>query len=460
MRHHVFRRQSRLGATAEEVFRWHARPGALERLNPPWDPAEVIFRAGGIEDEGSRVVLRVGPLRQRWVAEHHGCRPGREFRDRQVSGPFALWRHTHRMEPDGESASILEDEIEYALPGGVIGDVLGSGFVRSTLERVFAYRHRVTTDDLADHARRGGEETMKVAVTGSTGLIGSALVPFLTSGGHEVRRLVRRPPRGEDEVGWDPTRDELDPASLDGVDAIVHLSGENLAGGRWTAARKERLRRSRIDSTRTLARAVASLDRPPRVLVSASAIGFYGDRGEEWVTESSPPADDFLGRLVVDWEAAAEPAVEAGVRVAHPRTGVVLSPAGGALGKLLLPFRLGLGGVVGSGSQYMSWVSIDDVVGALHHALVDERMSGPFNLVAPEPVTNRDFTRILGRVLRRPTLVPVPAAALKAALGEMAEATLLASTRVRPEVLLQTGYAFRFPGLEEALRHVLGRTTS
>jgi hypothetical protein len=364
------------------------------------------------------------------------------------------------MEPEGDSASILEDEIEYALPGGVIGDLLGARFVRSTLERVFAYRHRVTADDLAAHAGRGGEKTMKVAVTGSTGLIGSALVPFLTSGGHEVRRLVRRPPRRDDEVSWDPARGELDPASLEGVDAVVHLSGENLAGGRWTAARKERLRRSRIDSTRILSRAVASLDRPPKVLVSASAIGFYGDREEEWVTESSPPDDGFLARLVVEWEAAAEPAVEAGIRVAHPRTGVVLSPAGGALGKLLLPFRLGLGGVVGSGRQFMSWVSIDDAVGALHHALSDDRVSGPFNLVAPGPVTNREFTKTLGRVLGRPTPVPVPAFALKAALGEMAEATLLASTRVRPEVLQKTGYAFRFPGLEEALRHLLGRITS
>jgi uncharacterized protein (TIGR01777 family) len=299
---------------------------------------------------------------------------------------------------------------------------------------------------------------MKVAVTGSTGLIGSALVPFLSSGGHEVRRLVRRPPRGAGEIRWNPSGGEIDGADLEGVDAIVHLSGENLAGGRWTAARKERLRSSRIDSTRTLARALASLERPPKVLVSASAIGVYGDRGEEWVTESSPPAEDFLARLVVDWEAAAGPAVEAGIRVAHPRTGLVLSPAGGALGKLLLPFRLGLGGVVGPGSQYLSWVCIDDVLAALHHALVDERVSGPFNLVAPGPVTNREFTKTLGRLLGRPTAIPVPAFALKAVLGEMADATLLASTRVRPEVLQRTGHGFRFPALEGALQHLLGRT--
>lgn len=457
MKRHIFRRRSSLPAPAEEVFRWHARPGAFERLNPPWDPAAVVSRSGGIEEEGSQVVLRVGPLRQRWVAEHRGCRPGREFQDRQLAGPFALWRHAHRMEPDGDEASILEDEIEYALPGGVIGDCVGSGFVRSTLERVFAYRHRVTADDLAAHAGCREEKAMKVAVTGSSGLIGSALVPFLTSGGHEVRRLVRRAPRGDGEVHWNPSSGEIDTAALEGVDAVVHLSGENVAGGRWSDARKARIRSSRIDSTRTLARALASLDGRPKVLISASAIGYYGDQGDRWVSESSPPADDFLASLAVDWEAAAEPAAAAGIRVAHPRLGLVLTPAGGALAKLLPPFRFGLGGVVGAGTQYMSWVTLDDVLGALHHALVTEVVRGPFNLVAPEPVTNREFTRTLGRILGRPTPVPVPAFALRAALGEMAEATLLASTRVGPERLQSTGYRFRFPALEGALRHLLGR---
>jgi uncharacterized protein (TIGR01777 family) len=298
---------------------------------------------------------------------------------------------------------------------------------------------------------------MTVAVTGSSGLIGTALVPFLTSGGHEVLRLVRRRPRGHGEVRWDPARDDIDTASLEGVDAVVHLAGENVAGGRWTDARKNRIRASRVDSTRTLCSALASMRERPRALISASAIGYYGDRGTEWVTEASPPADDFLARLAVDWEAAAGPAAEAGIRVAHPRIGVVLTPAGGALGKLLPPFRLGLGGVVGPGTQYLSWVAIDDVLGALHHALVDDAVSGPFNLVAPEPVTNRAFTKILGQVLGRPTLVPVPAFALRAALGEMADATLLASTRARPDRLDATGYRFRFPNLEGALRHLLGR---
>jgi uncharacterized protein (TIGR01777 family) len=297
---------------------------------------------------------------------------------------------------------------------------------------------------------------MKVAVTGASGLVGSALVPFLSESGHEVVRLVRRAPRGEDEVRWDPARGEIDGAGLEGVEAVVHLSGENLAGGRWTKARKTRIRDSRVGSTELLARALAALKRPPGVLVSTSAIGYYGSRGDAWLTESSPVDDGFLGRLCADWEAAAAPAAEAGIRVVHPRLGLVLSRPGGALGKMLLPFRAGLGGVVGPGTQYMSWVAMDDVLGALRHALVGGVLEGAFNLVAPEPVTNREFTKTLGRVLGRPTVAPVPAFALRAVLGEMAEATLLASTRVRPRRLEEAGYAFRFPTLESALRHVLG----
>jgi uncharacterized protein (TIGR01777 family) len=275
-----------------------------------------------------------------------------------------------------------------------------------------------------------------------------------------VVRLVRRSPRGDDEIGWDPAAGELDSASLEGMDAVVHLSGENLASGRWTEARKSRLRDSRVATTRLLAQTLATLERRPRVLVSASAVGYYGSRGENWITESSPPGDDFLARLTVDWETAAEPAAEAGIRVVHPRSGIVLSPEGGALGKMLLPFKAGLGGVVGPGTQYMSWVALDDVVAAVHHALVHDALEGPFNLVSPEPVTNREFTKTLGDVLGRPTLVPVPAFALRLALGEeMANSTLLASNRARPEKLLATGYDFRFPTLEGALRHLLGRTS-
>jgi hypothetical protein len=299
---------------------------------------------------------------------------------------------------------------------------------------------------------------MKVAITGASGFVGAALVPFLTTGGHEVVRLVRRAPKAKDEIRWDPEAGTIDAAALEGVDAVVNLSGENIAGGRWTDARKALLRSSRVGPTALLARTLAGLERKPKVLVSASAVGYYGDRGDAWVTEKDAPADGFLARLSVDWERAAEPASNAGIRVVQPRIGVVLGPAGGALGKMLRPFKAGLGGVLGSGTQYMSWIAMDDLVGVIHHLLDRPDLGGPVNAVAPEPVTNAAFTKTLGRVLGRPTIAPAPAFALRLAFGEMADATLLTGARVRPERLLASGYRFRFPDLEGALRHVLGRT--
>jgi hypothetical protein len=297
---------------------------------------------------------------------------------------------------------------------------------------------------------------MRLLVTGSSGLVGGALVPSLKAGGHEVLRLVRRSPKAEDEARWDPEAGAIDAASLEGVDAAVHLAGENIAGGRWTAARKAQLRGSRVGPTRLLAESLAGLKRKPKVLISASAVGYYGNRGDAWLTEMDPPGDDFLGRLSVEWEGATGPAREAGIRVVSPRIGIVLSPAGGALGKMLLPFKAGLGGVVGPGTQYMSWIALDDLVGVIHHLLERSELAGPVNTVAPTPVTNKEFTKTLGRVLHRPTVAPVPTFALRLAFGEMADAALLASSRVRPERLLASGYRFLFPQLEGALRHVLG----
>ena len=296
---------------------------------------------------------------------------------------------------------------------------------------------------------------MRVAVTGASGLIGGALVPFLRAGGDDVLRLVRRTPQAPDEARWDPESGEVDASALGSVDAVVHLAGENIAGGRWTEARKARLRASRVGPTRRLAETLGRLKRKPHVFVSASALGYYGHRGDTWLTEKDSPADDFLGRLSVEWERATAPAQEAGIRVVSPRIGIVLSPAGGALAKILLPFKAGLGGVVGPGTQYMSWIALDDLVGAIRHLLERSDLAGPVNAVSPSPVTNAELTKTLGRVLGRPTLVPVPVFALRLALGEMAD-TLLASTRLRPERLLATGYAFRFPELEGALRHLLG----
>jgi uncharacterized protein len=301
-----------------------------------------------------------------------------------------------------------------------------------------------------DHSR-----TLHVAVSGAGGLIGSALVRRLTREGHRVAPLVRRTPT-KGEIGWDPQGGRLDARDLQGIDAIVHLAGENI-GVRWTPARKARILESRVTGTRLLSETAARMPVPPRVMVSASAVGIYGSRGDEILTEESPPgpAHDFLVSTGLQWEACADAARMAGIRVVHPRFGLVLSGRGGALGRMLLPFRLGIGGRLGPGSQWMSWISIDDAVRALFFLMVNEAATGPVNVTSPAPVRNREFTRTLGRVLARPTVLPVPSFGLRLMFGEMADATLLASTRVLPQRLLGLGFQFQHPALEPALRDVL-----
>ncbi|MFC0597199.1 TIGR01777 family oxidoreductase [Streptomyces palmae] len=293
--------------------------------------------------------------------------------------------------------------------------------------------------------------SLRIAVSGSSGLIGAALVRSLLADGHQVRRLVRRAPRTAEEVRWDPIRQRVDTAGLVGCQAVVHLAGAGIADRRWTAARKQEIRDSRVLGTAALAEALASLDTPPAVLVSGSATGIYGYPGDRPVDEDAPEGDGFLARVCQEWEAAAGPAVEAGIRTVHPRTGIVLAREGGALARLLPLFRLGLGGRLGSGEQYWSFITLADEIAALRHLLVTEELSGPVNLTAPEPATNREMTAALSRVLRRPALLPVPAPALRLALGEVA-GEVLGSQRVLPRRLLDSGFTFAHPRIEDALR--------
>jgi uncharacterized protein len=280
---------------------------------------------------------------------------------------------------------------------------------------------------------------MKILVTGAGGLVGSALMPELTAAGHDVTRLSH-------SQAW---------PNLEGHDAAVHLAGDNIASGRWTPDKKARIRDSRVQMTQQLCEALARLVPPPRVAVCASAIGYYGNRGNEILREESAPGADFLAEVCRDWEEATKPAMDAGIRVVHLRFGVVLSAAGGALVKMLAPFKLGLGGVIGDGRQWMSWMTLDDAIAVIVRALSDETLRGPVNVVTPQPVTNREFTKALGRVLHRPAFCPLPAFAARLALGEMADALLLSSQRVEPAKLVARGYSFRFPRLDGALRHVL-----
>lgn len=455
----TFEYSSDLPLSAGAAYDWHTRPGAFERLLPPWDKTRVLERTGDLQQ--GRVVLEVpiGPVTQRWVSEHQGGTPGVEFVDRQVEGPFASWVHTHRFEPRGTTASRMLDRVVYDLPFGAAGD-LAAGSVGHRLRRTFAYRHRILADDIAAAARYGPVRPRTIAITGATGLLGGVLIPFLTTQGHRVRIITRRPAKGDD-IRWDPAAGKLDPATLEGVDAVIHLAGESIAGSRWTDEQKRRILDSRVQGTTLLAQTLARLSTRPAVLVSASAVGIYGNRGDEVLTESAGvrtgPDTFFVEQVAHAWEAATEPAERAGIRVVRARIGIVLTPAGGALPPMMLPIQFGVGGRMGNGRQYLSWIAIDDVIGALYHALVTDSVRGPVNLTAPTPVTNAAFTETLAHILHRPTFFPVPEAAVRLLVGQMADELLLSGARVIPERLRESGYQFRYPDLEGALRHVLGR---
>lgn len=441
-----FRVESPIG----DVFAWHQRPGALTRLSPPFLPMRPVAEARSVADGRAELAMGAswGP---KWLAQHQRAEfdPPHRFVDVGTVpmlggklGPKLLpWRHQHDfMEDDG---------------GTLVLDTVVTTVPRRVLAPVFAYRRRQLTDDLAVHAamREYASSELTVAITGSSGTVGTALSALLTTGGHRVVHLVRRAPRdlagsgGVVERQWDPA--DPDPAMLEGVDVVVHLAGESIAG-RFTDEHKATIRDSRVEPTRALAR--ISGDRP---FVSASAIGFYGADRDGPVDETASAGDGFLAEVVQAWEEAAS---AASGRFVCVRTGIVQSAAGGALALQRPLFEAGLGGRLGSGEQWMSWIALDDLLDVYYRAIVDSRVEGPVNAVAPTPVRNAEWVREMGRVMRRPTVIPVPAAGPKLLLGgEGAQELALASQRVRPAVLERLGHSFRFAGLDAALRHELGR---
>lgn len=453
----TYERRSRLPVEAPEAYDWHARDGAFERLRAPWLDQHVIERAAGIQD-GRRLVMqvRLGPVRRRWVAVHRDTDPGRSFVDEQVEGPFRRWVHRHTFRP-AASGCVLEDHVDYELPCGAAGRLVAGPSVRRTLANLFAFRHRRTVDDLARHAACAARPRLRVLVSGASGMIGTELSAFLRSGGHDVVSLVRRTPRDETEIAWRPDEGRgPDPASVDGVDAVVHLAGASIAGGRWTTARRRAIYESRVAGTGLLAATLAGLEHPPQVFLSASAMGFYGDRGDAVLDEGSPAGCGFLPDVCEAWERAADPAVDAGIRTIFLRSGLVLTGRGGALMKMLPALELAAGGPMGGGRQWVSWISLEDWLGAALMLLYDERLSGPVNLTTPEPVTNREFIATIGDVVHRPERIPLPATAIEVGLGEMGRRMLLDSLRVTPAKLIAAGFPYRYPRLADALRLELG----
>jgi uncharacterized protein len=434
-----------------EVFDWHVRPGAMTRLVPPWQPMTVVAETDSLAD--GRAILGL-PGGLRWVAQHDpaGYDPPHRFVDALSSdGPRSVparaigrWRHTHDFSETATGDTLVHDRVEAPVPA-------------AALRATFVYRHRQLSDDLAVHreAADAGMRPLGVAVTGASGLVGSALTSFLTTGGHRVLRLVRGAATGPHERHWEPMHPA--PDLLDDVDAVVHLAGASIAG-RFTESHRAAIRDSRVEPTGRLAAVAAGASSGPRVFISASAVGYYGfDCGEARLSEHSGQGGGFLADVVADWEAATTPAVEGGLRVVTVRTGIVQAARGGSL-KLLRPlFAAGLGGRLGSGRQWMSWIGIDDLVDVYYRALYDDRLVGPVNAVAPNPLRNSAYTKALGRVLHRPTILPVPSLGPQLLLGAQGARELAeADQRVLPVKLQTLEHRFRQPLIEDALAHQLG----
>jgi uncharacterized protein (TIGR01777 family) len=418
-----------------------------------------------------------GPIHTTWLVKHSDYIEGKQFTDSQIKGLFSSWTHTHLFNSLELSSCILDDHIEYSLPASTLSEIIASPLINKKLNQMFGYRHRITSDDLQVHAAankiRGNDRPMTIGITGSSGFLGSSLIPFLTTGGHRVIRLIRHRPTYDDKldlkdvksIQWNPSSSSYTNVSSlndnnNQMDAVVNLAGENIFG-RWTKKKKKRIFDSRVNTTRSLCKLLSSLDKPPKVLVSASATGYYGDRGDEMLTEESQSSIGFLSDVCRNWEEATQIAKESGIRVVNLRLGIVLSSSGGMLSKILPLFKMSLGGRIGKGNQYMSWIGLDDLLGLILYAISDESVSGPVNAVSPNPITNADFTTTLGKILSRPTIFSISESIIKLALGEeLANAAILSSSRVIPQRLIEIGYQFRFPDLESVLRHTLGKSIS
>jgi len=442
----IFEKRSTLPVPVEELFAYHARPGAIQRLIPPWQAVKMLENSGHIRD-GARMVIqmKLGPFKKNWVALHHDYVEGRQFCDRQVSGPFAKWDHTHQFEAgDAPGTSTLTDHIEYELPMGPIGRAVGGGMARRQLEGMFAFRHRRTRFDLERHAAYRAMPRLRVAITGATGLLGTALSALLTTGGHTVLPVSRtKLAANSSTIHWNTETGEIDAQAMAGCDALIHLAGRNI-GVRWTKKHRQEIWDSRIPATEKLCRTIAALPVRPATLICASGVGIYGNRGDEELTEESTVGDDYPARICKAWEAATAPAANAGLRVANIRIGVVLAAQGGALKKLLPSTRWGLAGPIGGGRQFLPWISMDDALGVIYDTLMINTR-GPINAVSPQPIRQRDFIQTLAHLLHRPAIIPMPTPIIRLLFGEMGTTLLLGSIRAQPTRLLQKQFHYVLP---------------
>ena len=470
---HAFESTLEVSVPVEKLFSWHENPGAFERLTPSFDPVKVSKRMGGVDGGTVYIDMKAGPIPLTWVAQHHSYKKNVQFLEDQTSGPFVgplpfwngTWHHQHLFKKVDSKNSIVTDRLNYDFPMDPFGSIFGSWYTKKRLKQMFAYRRNITENDLYEQSKYKGK-SLDIAVTGGSGLVGAELMPYLTTAGHKVENIVRgRPKKGE--LGWNLQKGTI--SNLEGKDAVVHLAGEPInkpiAGVvpiPWTKWKRKEILESRVKGTRILAEHLASLNNPPKVLVCASAIGYYGDNGGALLSEDGGNGNDYFSRVVKEWEAAAKPAIDAGIRVVFLRLAPVMSPQGGALQVLSLPAMLGSSPPVAGGRQWWSWIAIDDVIGSIYHSIITESLSGAVNVASPNPVRQKEWAATLakvfwGRLGKLTTLIPVPGFILKTFLGEFGDVLALSSIKVDSSKLIESGYKFRFEDLENCFRHLLGK---
>lgn len=453
----IYTKKTTINVPVEQLFAWHARNGAILRLTPPWAPLKLISRTGNGIDKGVQVrfQMRLFKIPMVWEAEHIDYQENVLFQDHQTKGPFGKWVHTHLFHAQGNNYSVMEDRVAYKLPLGFLSLPFYT-HAKKELARVFDYRHRVLKHDLEQRADKVKKQ--RILISGASGTIGSILVPFLRTCGHEVICLVRNPSNlADDELYWDPYNNVLDIEKAGPIDGVINLNGADISRGKWTDRQKKLIIDSRVKPTALLAKKISKMADPPSIFISSSAIGLYGDGGDRVLDEKETVGDSFISSVCDQWEAASLKAEAAGIRTVQLRIGVVLTPAGGALARMMLPFSLGLGTRLSHGNQYMSWISMDDALSGILHILENQAIKGPVNLTAPHPVTNKEFTRSLGRVFSRPAFFVIPRWVAMGLWGDMGKETLLTSARVVPEKLLKNGFVFEHSELVPAFKDMLGR---
>ena len=459
----LFVHEAKFDANKKQIWDWYNSDGAFRRIMPEWEGIQPINAGSLVDGEETIFKVKMGPLRQKWIARHHSVVPGESFADRMIKGPFGAWNHHHEFESKSGGVTSVIDNVEYKLPMHIFTGWSAGFTVLPRMKQMFEFRSVRVANDLKQIQATAKLPRQRILVSGSTGMIGLQLCAFLEAAGHDVHRLLRpstKLPSDVDSskvVKWNDLTGEILEGDMNGFDSIIHLAGAGIGDKRWSKKRLKLIRDSRIIPTKNLAKIVAGLEKPPKKMLCSSAIGFYGNRGTEVLDENSNAGNDMLSDLCKDWENSSNAAKDAGINVIHLRTGIVMSPLGGALAKLLLPAKMGAGGPVGGGKQMQSWISLDDEIYAIHHLMMKEDSAGAYNLTAPNPVSQKQFAKTLGKVLRRPAFAPLPGFVIKILFGQMGKKLVLEGQDVRPNRLLESGYEFTHSELESCLRSCLGK---